>query len=144
MATLPAAFEVSYDDARIDPTHSYALIAAIVDGDSEWNTQLPVPVITGGPAVNVEVPVVAVAELAGSIAGTIAVPADVTLSDKAVATAILIKEETGTLVSTDTIAAFAGASAVARATSGRLRARLRSGARRPGSPLRRPRRRRRR
>ena len=49
--SLPIAFEVLYDDAKIDKTHSYAVVASIVDGDSQWATSVPVPVITGGPAV---------------------------------------------------------------------------------------------
>ena len=52
------AFEVLYDDAAIDPTHSYALFATIVDGVPAWNSETPVPVITGGPKSNVELPVV--------------------------------------------------------------------------------------
>ena len=108
VAALPAAFEVPYDDARIDPTHSYAIVAAIVDGDTEWDTESPVPVITGGPLVNVDVPVVPVPPDTTVITGSIEAPADATLSEDAVATAVLIKQETGTLVSMDTLVETAG------------------------------------
>jgi len=110
VAALPAAFEVPYDDARIDPLHSYAIVAAIVDGDTEWDTPLPVPVITGGPSVNVEVAVVPAAPDTTAITGSIAAPADATLSEDAVATAVLVKQETGTLVSMDTLVDADGAS----------------------------------
>ena len=34
VTSLPVAFQVLYDDAAIDATHSYALFGAIVDGDA--------------------------------------------------------------------------------------------------------------
>src|SRR4029079_4887005 len=57
VGALPAAFEVPYDDARINEKHAYALLASVVDGSGEYSNTEPVPVITGGPTVNVEVPV---------------------------------------------------------------------------------------
>jgi len=102
LTALPAAFAVEYDDARIDPAHSYAIIASVVDGPKEWNTDEPVPVITGGPSVNVEVPVIAAAAPPATIAGSIVLPPGTDLSALADSEALLIKQETGTLVSVDT------------------------------------------
>ena len=45
----PIAYEVLYDDARVDPKGAYGAYATIVDGDSVYATPLPVPVLTGGP-----------------------------------------------------------------------------------------------
>ena len=110
---LPLAFQVPYDDARIDPTHSYALLAAIVDGDAEWETPIPVPVITGGPSVNVEVTVEPAARSSPARSPERSPrPTAAELSDDAVMTAVLIKEETGTLVSIDTVLDVTGADSV--------------------------------
>ena len=57
VASVPIPFEVLYDDAAIDDTHSYALFASIVDGDARYQSAEAVPVITGGPRINVELPV---------------------------------------------------------------------------------------
>jgi uncharacterized lipoprotein YbaY len=112
VASVPVAFEVPYDDSGIDSKHSYAIVASIVDGAKEYNSQEPVPVITGGPSVNVEAPVVEAPALPTAITGAIAVPAGAALSAEAVATAVLVKKETGTLVATDTIPSVAGASSI--------------------------------
>src|SRR5690242_2909760 len=75
VASVPVAFEVPHDDSGIDSKHSYAIVASIVDGAKEYNSQEPVPVITGGPSVNVEAPVVEAPALPTAITGAIAVPA---------------------------------------------------------------------
>ena len=53
-SAAPVAFEVLYDDARVDPKGAYGAYATIVDGDSVYATALPVPVLTGGPDTGVE------------------------------------------------------------------------------------------
>ena len=53
--TLPADFSVDYDDVDVDPTHSYALFASVVDGDTSYQSVEPIPVITGGPTADVAV-----------------------------------------------------------------------------------------
>ena len=102
LAALPVAFDVPYDDARIDPKHAYAVLASVIDGDQEWHNTEPVPAITGGPTVNLEVPVTLKPKPETAITGDVTVPAGVELSKAAVETAVLIKQETGTLVSVDT------------------------------------------
>ena len=56
VASVPIPFEVLYDDAAIDDTHSYALFASIVDGDARYQSAEATP-ISGGPRINVELPV---------------------------------------------------------------------------------------
>ena len=102
ITSTPVAFEVLYDEAVIDPSHSYALYASIVDGELGWNSEAPVPVITGGPKTNVELPVAATAAFPATIEGDIVPPVAADLSPDAVAIAVLVKEETGTLVSVAT------------------------------------------
>ena len=102
ITSTPVAFEVLYDEAVIDPSHSYALYASIVDGELGWNSEAPVPVITGGPKTNVELPVAATAAFPATIEGDIVPPVAADLPPDAVAIAVLVKEETGTLVSVAT------------------------------------------
>src|SRR5262245_46332469 len=99
----PVAFEVSYDDARIQPKDAYGAYATIVDGDSTYSTPLPVPVLTGGPSSDVELSVEAAPSVPDEIKGAVSPPSGTTLSKAAVATEILIKEKTGTLVGVQTI-----------------------------------------
>jgi len=101
VASLPVAFDVPYDDARIDPKHAYAVLASVIDGDQEWHNTEPVPAITGGPTVNLEIPVVLKPKPATAVTGDVTVPAGVVLSKDAVETAVLVKQGTGTLVSAD-------------------------------------------
>ena len=54
-AQLPLAFSVPYDDAEIDPGHSYAIYASITDDTLTLQNVEPVPVITGGPTSGVTV-----------------------------------------------------------------------------------------
>ena len=100
--SAPIAFEVLYDDAAIDPSHSYALFASVVDGADVWNSQEPVPVITGGPKTNVELPVAPAVTYPATIEGGVVRPLAADLSPDAVAIEVLVKEETGTVVSVAT------------------------------------------
>ena len=103
-AALPAEFSVPYDDAAIDTTHSYALYASVVDGDTTLESFEPVPVITGGPVADVSVPVSPVAETAtGEVTGTITRTDTTPLTADAVAIATLINENTGTLVAREVV-----------------------------------------
>jgi uncharacterized lipoprotein YbaY len=103
-AALPAEFSVPYDDATIDTTHSYALYASVVDGDTTLESFEPVPVITGGPVADVTVPVSPVAATAtGEVAGTITRADATPLTADAVAIATLINEDTGTLVAREVV-----------------------------------------
>jgi uncharacterized lipoprotein YbaY len=99
VAALPTPFAVLYDDATIDDTHSYALFASIVDGDKVYQSAEAVPVITGGPRVNVEIPVAPAPAYPAAIEGTVVRPADAELTNAAVELAVLVKEDTGTVVS---------------------------------------------
>jgi uncharacterized lipoprotein YbaY len=108
IGATPVSVLVLFDDARIDPARSYAAFATIVDGDSVWNSALPVPVLTGGPAENVEMPVEPAPDLPAEVTGEIVMQEPMELTDRAVAIAILVKESTGTLVSIDTITSVAG------------------------------------
>ena len=103
VTSLPIAFEVLYDDASIDDGHSYALFASIVDGDSVYQSIEPVPVITGGPKVNVELPVAAAPKYPGRDRG------DRRTTRRCRASRVTasrwpssIKEDTGTVVSVAT------------------------------------------
>ena len=99
----PIAYEVLYDDARVDPKGAYAAYATIVDGDSVYATQLPVPVLTGGPDTGVELAIAAVPDYPASISGSVTPPAGVSLSPTAVTTEVLVKEATGTPIGVRTI-----------------------------------------
>ena len=92
----PIAYEVLYDDARVDPKGAYAAYATIVDGDSVYATQLPVPVLTGGPDTGVDLAIAAVPDYPASISGSVTPPEGVSLSPTAVTTEVLVKEATGT------------------------------------------------
>ena len=94
----PIDFSVLYDDTTIDPTHSYALFASIVDGSSTWENAVGEPVITGGPTDGINLVLTALPTPAATIGGTILPPAGTALSPSAVAIAALVKVETGTLV----------------------------------------------
>ena len=103
VASLPVAFEVPYDDARIDPTHSYAASprssTATPSGRHRPRSRSS-PVdqrATSSRRSKRD------AEDLASITGAIAAPAGESLTDDAVAIAVLIKVETGTLVDIDTI-----------------------------------------
>jgi len=99
----PVAYDVLYDDARVDPKGAYGAYATIVDGDSVYATPLPVPVLTGGPETGVELAVEAVPAYPASITGSVTPPAGTTLSPTAVTTEVLVKEKTGTPVGVRTI-----------------------------------------
>ena len=99
----PIAYEVLYDDSRVDPKGAYAAYATIVDGDSVYATALPVPVLTGGPDTGVELAIAAVPAYPASITGSVTPPAGTSLSATAVTTEVLIKETTGTPVGVRTI-----------------------------------------
>ena len=99
----PIAYEVLYDDARVDPKGAYAAYATIVDGDSVYATALPVPALTGGPDTGVDLAIAAVPDYPASITGSVTPPAGITLSPTAVTTEILVKETTGTPIGVRTI-----------------------------------------
>ena len=99
----PIAYEVLYDDARVDPKGAYAAYATIVDGDTVYATQLPVPVLTGGPDTGVELAIAAVPDYPASISGSVTPPDGVSLSPTAVTTEVLVKETTGTPIGVRTI-----------------------------------------
>ena len=99
----PIAYEVLYDDSRVDPKGAYAAYATIVDGDSVYATPLPVPVLTGGPDTGVELAIAAVPDYPASITGSVTPPAGASLSPTAVTTEVLVKETTGTPIGVRTI-----------------------------------------
>jgi uncharacterized lipoprotein YbaY len=103
VASVPIPFEVLYDDAAIDVAHSYALFAAVIDGDAVYQSAQPVPVITGGPRFNVEVPVAPAPESRAKLDGTIVRTDLEELSKVGVAMAVLVKETTGTVVNVATV-----------------------------------------
>lgn len=108
VAGLPIQFAVAYDDARIDPTHSYGVLASVVDGKTTWASPMPAPVITGGPERNVELTVEPAQDQPTAITGTIEPPAGAKLTKAAVAIAVLIKEGPGTLVDVETVTQIGG------------------------------------
>src|SRR5262245_28482021 len=93
----PLAFEVPYESDRVQSKHAYAAYATVIDGDAAFATLVPVPVLTGGPSTGVELGVEAVPTYPASISGAVTPPAGTDLSDEAVTTEVLIKQETGTL-----------------------------------------------
>ncbi len=103
-ATLPLAFVVPYDQADIDPGHSYAVFASIVDETRTLQSVEPVPVITGGPTSGLTVPLSPVGSSAtATVTGTIARTDRTALSPAAAAYAALINEATGTMVARQAI-----------------------------------------
>src|SRR6188508_2584716 len=85
--TAPVDFSVLYDDTTIDPTHSYALFATLVDGSSTWENAVGEPVITGGPTDGINLVLTALPSPAATIGGTILPPAGTVLTTSAVAIA---------------------------------------------------------
>ena len=103
-AQLPQPFSVLYDAATINSGHSYAVFASVVDGATTLDSLEAVPVITGGPTSGVNVLVVPRSQAAtGQVAGTITRSDKSALTTDAVAMAILVKADTGTLVSRQVI-----------------------------------------
>src|SRR6188768_1541439 len=94
----PIDFSVLYDDTTIDPTHSYALFATLVDGSSTWENAVGEPVITGGPTDGIDLALTAIPSPAATVGGSIVPPPGTPVGTSAVAIAALIKVETGTLV----------------------------------------------
>ena len=101
-AAIPIDFSVLFDAATIDPTHSYALFATIVDGTTTWQNAVGEPVITGGPTKGVALVLTALPSPAAIVGGTILPPAGTIIAPSAVSIAALIKVETGTLVARQT------------------------------------------
>ncbi|HXJ66807.1 MAG TPA: YbaY family lipoprotein, partial [Actinomycetota bacterium] len=56
----PIAFEIPYDPSAISSTGSYAVFASLQGGPTTFQNLLGVPVITGGPSSDVQVPLAAV------------------------------------------------------------------------------------
>jgi uncharacterized lipoprotein YbaY len=105
-AQLPQAFSVPYDTAAIDSSHSYALFASVIDGTTVMQSFEAVPVITGGPTSGVTINVVSQsAGATGSVTGTITRTDRTALTAAAIAYAILVKADTGTLVARQVIPA---------------------------------------
>jgi uncharacterized lipoprotein YbaY len=101
---IPAAFQVDYDGTGIDASHSYALYASVIDGTATYQTVEPVPVITGGPTSDVALTLAPLSPLAtGQVTGTITRKDKQPLSPEAVAIAILVNADTGTLVARQVI-----------------------------------------
>jgi len=97
-AQLPLQFSVAYDSAAIDPSHSYALYASVVDGARTLQTFDPTPVITGGPTSGVTLQVVPLpATATAKLSGTIVRSDKSALSAQAVAVAALVNQNTGTV-----------------------------------------------
>ena len=74
-AAIPIDFSVLFDADTIDPTHSYALFATIVDGTTTWQNAVGEPVITGGPIRAVDLVLTALPSPAAIVGGTILPPA---------------------------------------------------------------------
>lgn len=97
-AQWPVAFSVPYATSAIDPTHSYAVYATVVDATRTLQTIEPTPVITGGPATGVALTV-----YAASSAQTSTLPGTIVRGDKsaltaaAFAIAALVRQDTGTV-----------------------------------------------
>lgn len=103
-AQLPLAFAVPYDKAAIDPTHSYAIFASVVDGSRTLQSVEPVPVITGGPTSGVDVLVSPLsAATTAAVSGTITRKDKTALTPGATAFAALINQATGTMVARQAI-----------------------------------------
>ncbi len=98
---VPIAFAVPYDASTIVDDHAYALFASIIDGNTTWQNNEAVPVITGGPTSGVDVVLPQIPTGLPQVTGTMSLPAGTTLSSSAVLIAALIKSDTGTLVSRD-------------------------------------------
>jgi len=97
-AQWPVAFAVPYDSTAIDPAHSYALYATVVDGSRTLQSVLPAPVITGGPTSKVSITVLPAAPGAtATLPGTMTRGDKTALSTKAFSIAALVREDTGTV-----------------------------------------------
>ena len=81
---FPIAYAVPYVDTSIVQGHAYVAFASVIDGENVWNSQTPVPVITGGPASNVPLPVVPAPQYAAKLDGSITSTDTTPLNDKAV------------------------------------------------------------
>ena len=102
-AQFPVPYSVTYDTGAIDPDHSYAVFATVVDGAKTWQSPEPVPVITGGPTEGVAIPVSSVPSDGGEVTGTIVRKDKTALTPEAVAIAALVNEDTGTLIARQVI-----------------------------------------
>ena len=99
---FPIAFSVPY--GVIDPTHSYALFASVMDGGAVRQTFEAVPAITGGPTTGLALPVLPVSATAtATVTGTITKADKTALSGAAVAYALLVDTDTGTLIARQVI-----------------------------------------
>jgi len=89
--SVPIAFSVLIDDGAIDQTHAYGLYATVVDGTNVWQNAVGVPVVTGGPTSQIDVPLEAVpASPPATIKGTIEPPEGTRFGPAAVAITALI------------------------------------------------------
>jgi uncharacterized lipoprotein YbaY len=108
IGTAPISFAVPFEGDTIDKTHSYALFATVVDGESVWQNATGVPVITGGPIEAVKVAISPTIAGSAVITGTMPLPGGTVLGPAAVAIAALVKQETGTLVSRQVVPTVSG------------------------------------
>ncbi len=98
----PIAFSLTYPTSRIDPAKTYAIRAAIVDGDNAWVSATGVPVITNGaPSSGVVVSLVYRPDLLlGEVTGTMTGVSG-PLSDGASSVTMVVQRETGTVLGFD-------------------------------------------
>jgi uncharacterized lipoprotein YbaY len=98
-ATANQAFSVPYDASAVNPSNAYAVVASIIDAGKEYQNPVAVPTITGGPTEGLVVEVNApTATTPAQVTGAIALPAGTTLTDQAVAYAIVINGDTGRVI----------------------------------------------
>jgi uncharacterized lipoprotein YbaY len=93
-------FSVPYDTSSLNPSHAYAIVASLVDGDNEYQNPVAVPAIIDG--VVAEDLAVELSEPSPTtpttVSGTITAPDGTDLSDEAVAYAALINGDTGRVI----------------------------------------------
>ena len=105
-ATANQAFSVPYDAEAINPSHAYAVVASLIDAGTEYQNAVAVPTITGGPTEGLMVQVTTpFFTTQTDVTGTIAIPADATLTDQAVAYAVLLNGDTGRVIGRQVILA---------------------------------------
>ena len=92
-------FSVLYDTDRVDPTHSYALLATITDGQNTWQNHVPTPIVTGGATNGIDLTLEQLpSDLPAAATGTLTIETSADLSSSAVEIAALINQESGAIV----------------------------------------------
>ena len=95
---VPINFSVLYETDAIVPTHSYAVIASIVDGANSWLNPVPKPVVTGGARSGIDIELTPQPTLPAAAGGTITTASPTALSPDAVAYAVLMNQADGSIV----------------------------------------------